>query len=107
MAGNIGGAISAPRSKRFYTDTISLGTADTQTSYQFPLSMKSFVLHARNGNELRMATTSGKVAGSVDPYFTLKSNTSYDNGDLNLSAAQTVYFSCSVDNEVIEIIIGV
>jgi hypothetical protein len=98
------------KSKNLAIITIPLGTADTEKRWQFPIGMKTFVMHSRNGNEVRMATHPGIVADSNEPYFTLKANTAYSQDDLNIGNIQpypTLYFACPAADEVLEIIIGV
>ena len=93
--------------------TVPLGAANTEVKYIMPTGIKSFIMQARNNNEIRIATESGIVqyvpgTQSVDPRFTLKAGSSYSQENLNVNNfQQTFYFSCAVDNEVLEIIIGV
>ncbi len=110
------GGVITPESERIKNlriTTLPMPTADTEYPYQFATGTKAFLMHARNGNEIRMSTQQGIVAmdpatESKDPRFTLKANTSYNQDDLNIrDFTQTFYFACSVASEVLEIIIGV
>ena len=93
--------------------TVPLGAANTEVKYIMPTGIKSFIMQARNNNEIRIATESGIVqyvpgTQSVDPRFSLKTGAAYTQEYLNVNNFQaTFYFSCSTANEVLEIIIGV
>lgn len=115
LGGGGGGStpVLSTRAKNLQTAVLPLGAANKEVSYQFSIGTKNFVIHARNGNEVRMSTQQGIVTvdpavESRDPRFTLKANTAYSQDDLNITDfTQTFYFACSVANEVLEIIIGV
>ncbi len=89
--------------------TLPLGaSANVEVPFQFAIGTKSFIIHARNGNAVRMATQQGVVAASQEPYFTLKAGTVYTQDDLLIrDFTQKFYFACSVASEVLEIIQGV
>lgn len=97
------------KAQKLYTASVPLGVANTEVRWQIPAGTKQFGLHTRNGNAIRIASEPGKVAGSLDPYFTLKANTALECTELDIpgTADMIWYFSCSVANEVVEIIIGV
>jgi hypothetical protein len=101
------------RIKNLQITVVPLGVANNEVKYQFALGTKSFIIHARNGNEIRMSTQQGVVSAdpateSRDPRFTLKANTNYSQDDLNIrDFTQTFYFACGAANEVLEIIISV
>lgn len=98
----------ADKAKHLQIATIPFITANTEVKWQFPLGTKRFVMHTRSGSAVRMATERGKVAGSQDPYFTLKANTAYSDEDFFIEDfSQTIYFACAVATEVLEIIMGV
>jgi hypothetical protein len=113
--GGNGGTIppAAPiLSKNLYVVSVPLGaTANVEVRYQFPAGTKQIALHTRNGNAIRIASEPGKVAGSNDPYFTLKANNAYCTDNLNTvgdpANVQAWYFACSVASEIVEIILGV
>jgi hypothetical protein len=105
-----GGTPISEKASSLFIATVPLGTADNEVKWQFPVGMKTFVMHSRNGNAVRLATQPGLVTSSSEPYFTLKANTAYSQDDLNIGNVQpypTFYLACAVANEVIEIIIGV
>ena len=107
------GGTPPPTIKNLRITTLPLGAANTEVEYQFVVGTKSVIIHARNGNEVRMASQQGIVAAdpavaSLEPRFTLKANVAYGQEDLNISdLTQKLYFACGVANEVLEIIRGV
>jgi len=108
--GGGGGTVTleSEKAKNLQITSVPFNTADAEVKYQFALGTKSFLMHTRNGNTVRMSTQQGKVESSIDPYFTLKPNTVYNQDELNVrDFSQTFYFACSVAGEVLEIIIGV
>jgi len=111
--GDGGGTPLPPVSEKATTlivATIKFDVADKEYAWQFPPGMKTFSMHSRSGNAVRISHTQGTVTPSVEPYFTLKANTAYSQDDLNIKSIQpppTFYFACSVATEVLEIIIGV
>ena len=87
---------------------IPFTTANSEVKWQFPKGAKKFTMHTRNGSAVRIATQPGLVAGSNNPHFTLKANTSMDEGDFDIiDFRQTFYFACAQAGEVLEIIVGV
>lgn len=83
---------------------VVLTAADTEYSQVLPANCKGIEFVSRGGYPTRYAFTTGKVAGLVSPYFTLKSNCSYENpATLNLSS-KTIYFASDNAGDVIELI---
>jgi len=76
---------------------------DTEYSQALPTNTKRFVVRTRDGTSFRLAFVTGKVATPTAPYFTVPSNTSYQEDNIFL-ASQTVYFACDVAGKIIEII---
>jgi len=105
------GGTPAPSDKaqRLRVATLQLGAANTETTWQLPPGINTFTLQSRGGNAVRMASQPGVVALSNDPYFTLKAGVVYSQDELDIALLQpaaVLYFSCSVANEVLELIIG-
>src|SRR3990167_1281095 len=85
---------------------ISLAASTTEYSQALPAGTKTIEFATRASVDIRYAFTSGKVAGAVSPYFTLKSGQSYWNDGLNLSSSKTVYFATtSAAGEIVELLI--
>ena len=94
--------------KVFGVANILFPVADAEVKWQFPIGTKRFVMHTRGGAAVRLGTEPGVVAGSVNPYFTLKAGCSYNEDDLGIEDFNEVfYFACSTAGEVLELIIGV
>lgn len=58
---------------------VTLDEADVQFSVCLPVGTKAFEIRATD--EVRWAVESGKVAGSVSPYATLKAGDTYKSPD--------------------------
>jgi len=58
---------------------------------------------ARESVDIRFAFTSGKVATPTEPYFTLKSGTTYYKENINLTG-KTLYLACGEAGKHVEII---
>ena len=87
---------------------IIMPSANTEYSWQLPMGLKSFTLHVRDGTAIRISTFSDKVAGSNEPYFTLKTDTSWTKEDLDVQGADSfLYFACGTAGKVIEILVEV
>jgi hypothetical protein len=108
---NIDGLIAlakANKARHLQIAVIPFPTANTEVIWKFPLDTKRFTMHTRGGSAVRIANAPGLVAGSLDPYFTLKSYTAYSDEDLNIEDfTQTFYLACAVAGETLEIIMGV
>jgi len=84
---------------------VTLTSADTEYSYEFPTGTKQFTIYPRRGSEteyIRMAWETGKVAGSVDPYFELPASGFSSETGLNLTG-KTVYLAGSHAGDVVQI----
>jgi len=87
---------------------IEMPTADKEYSWQLPKGLKWFTLHTADGTALRIATSSGKVAGSQRPYWTLKLDTSWSEENLDIQGEDDFfYFACGSASKVVEIIVGI
>lgn len=82
---------------------VSMTLADTEYSQALPAGTKKFLLHTRDGSAFRLAFETGRVAGAIEPYFTVPVNTSYSE-DLIEATGLILYFSSSSSNLTLEII---
>ena len=82
---------------------ITMTNADTEYSKALLANTKKFMLRVRDGTAARYAFTTGKVAGSTSPYFTLGTGEVYWEEGLNLSS-KTIYFACSSAGKVVELL---
>ena len=84
---------------------VNLVVANTEYSQALPANTKGFSFKCRENQVIRFAFTTGKVAGSTEPYFTLNNgNSSYFEKNLNVTG-KTIYFACGVANRNVEIIV--
>ncbi len=98
---NIDGKIAASSINEY---NVTLTLADTEYHQDLPSSTKGIEFISRNGYPVRYAFTTGKVATPTEPYFTLRSNCSYESPvTLNLSS-KIIYFGTDNAGDVIELI---
>ena len=83
---------------------VTLTVADSQYTQDLPDATKRFTVQCRTANDVRFAFVTGKVAGPVAPYETLKSNQSYYEDNLFIEDT-TIYLASSIAGVVVEIII--
>lgn len=82
--------------------TVALTTHDTEYSLTLPGQVKCIEIQAREASDIRMAFETGKVAGSTDPYMTIKSGTRYVK-DFAWIGKTTLYFACAADTKNVEV----
>jgi hypothetical protein len=98
---SIDGKLSASTINEY---NVVLTAVDTEYSQALPDNCKGIEFVSRGGYPIRYAFTTGKVAGLTSPYFTLRSNCSYENPiTLNLSS-KTIYFASDNAGDVVELI---
>ena len=82
--------------------TVTLTDADTEYSYTIPSGTDHIRFRCRNmAADVRYAWTSGKVAGSVEPYQVLPAGVDFLL-DRTFTAATPIYFASSVAGVIIE-----
>jgi len=88
---------------------VIMTTADKEYQWSAPKGCVWFTLHVRDNTEVRLAMTSGHVASSEPPYFTLKSNSAWNTDRLKIvvSTGMLVFFACASAGKVIEVLIGI
>jgi hypothetical protein len=86
----------------FVDYTVALTTQDTEYSLALPDGVKAVEIQAREGVDVRMACVAGKVAGSTDPYRTIKSGTVYLKELLWVNAT-TLYFAAGSGSRHVEV----
>ena len=84
--------------------TVVVPLKNIEHSQVLPIGTKQFSVQVRLPKELRSAFVTGKVAGPVEPYGTVKLGTAYNAEDLDLTAPVTLYFATKDDAQVVEII---
>lgn len=83
---------------------ISLTTKDTEYQQLFPNGIKRFSMQCTSDISVRFSFESGKVAGSIDPFMTMKAGVSYYEDDVSLNG-KIIYLSSSMPGVRVEILI--
>jgi hypothetical protein len=79
---------------------------NSNTEYSITLAPECvyYSMQARGSNNIRFAFESGKVAGSVEPFATLKSSAGFDPGPIDRAlnpGNPTVLYAASGDSSVV------
>lgn len=83
---------------------LTLTNANTEYSQALPTSCRGFEFQCRTENEVRYASSTGKVAGPAAPYMTLKAGDYYYSPMINQSSSpSTLYFASATAGVVMEI----
>lgn len=85
--------------------TLSMPTADTEYSYTLPDNTRKFEIQLRQAQACRFAFETGKVAGSTDPYRTLKSGDKHSSPEKLAMSDQTIYAASSTASVHLEILV--
>jgi hypothetical protein len=83
---------------------ITMTTINTEYSQALPTGCKGFEFWTRSGEAARFAFTTGKVAGSTDPYFTLRRGATYQSTETLDLTDKTLYVATATAGDVIELI---
>lgn len=85
-------------------DTLALTTANTEYEYELPSDVERFIFQLRDTSvKMRIATVTGKVAGSTDPYFTLPADARWEEKGLIEPKTRKFYFATVSANQKLEI----
>lgn len=82
---------------------VSLATTNTEYPFTFPAGTKGFRLQCRDATDVRVAFVTGKVAGSVSPYHTVKSGTVWPQDKLMFGPV-VMYLAATGGSKVVEIL---
>jgi len=84
---------------------LTLTVADTEYTQALPANCHGFEFQCRTENEVRFAFETGRVAGPVAPYLTLKAGDYYYSGSINQGATpSTLFVASATAGVVVEII---
>ena len=84
---------------------VTLTLANTEYSQALPANCRGFEFQARTEAEIRFAFTTGRVAGPVAPYLTLKAGDYYFSGPIaQEDVPSTIYLASAVAGTVVELI---
>lgn len=84
--------------------TKTLTNANEEYSQALPAGCKHFSMQCRTGFEIRFAFETGKVAGSTEPFATMKVGTGFTAPEKFQAAAETLYLACAAAGKVVEIV---
>lgn len=94
--------IEGATSSAVYNVTLTL--ADTEYSQVIPANCRAFSFQCRTAFNVRYQYVSGRVAGPVAPYMTMKSGGAVNEGPINLGGSLlTLYLASSEAGVVVEI----
>lgn len=91
------------KAKTVIVYNVTMTLANTEYSQALPANTRKLSFQCRTGYDIRFAFTTGKVAGSVSPFATIKSGGAYDEKDLNLTG-ETLYLASSQADVIIEVV---
>lgn len=94
---------SSPSSPVVYN--VAMAVKNTEYSQVIPAGVQCISFQLRANKILRFAFVTGKVAGSVAPYATVKAGAVYTCDGLALQAPTTLYVAGPDDNQVLEIVV--
>jgi len=83
---------------------IDIADANTEYKYEFEEGVQKLLFHMRDATDLRYAFEGGKVAGSTDPYMTLKANSDFNEDNLDIPTGTTIYFSAAAGSKKVELL---
>ena len=88
---------------------LKLVEADKEYNWAIPHGCQWFTMQSRTGAAIRIAVTSGLVADKHPPYFTVKTDNSWDERQLkvDLRKGLDLFFASSTAGEVLEVLLGV
>jgi len=86
--------------------TIKMVEADKEYSQKLPEHTKGLTIQISDATAFRLATEPGRVAEAKRPYWTVATNTSFDEDDLDLTDT-TLYFASSTADKTVEIFVKV
>lgn len=82
----------------------TLTNANTEYSHALDSVCKYFSIQCRSAFDVRFAFATGKVAGSTDPYMTLKAGQTYSTPEDWENGASTIYLASPQAGVVVEIL---
>ena len=94
------------KATRLIVYTIKMLEADKEYSQKLPEHTKGYTIQITDGTAFRLSTESGRVAKAKRPYWTVPTNTAYDEDNLDL-CNYTLYFASSTADRTIEIFVKV
>ncbi len=97
----IKGITSSALTSTYIIDNLPMPFANTEYSYTFPLSCRSFEVRARNSAKMQLSHISGQSAST---YVTIPAGASYSRSSRKSGTELTLHLQANKTNEVLEII---
>lgn len=91
-----------PKATRLLVYTVKMVEADKEYSQRLPEHTKGYTIQTTDGTAFRLQTEPGRVAKAKRPYWTVPTNTSDDESNLDLQNT-IFYFASSTADKTIEI----
>ena len=95
-----------PKATRIMFYNVKMVVADREYSQRLPNGTKGYTAQVTDGTAFRLQTEPGRVAGANRPYWSVPTNTSYDEEGLDL-VSTTLYFASSTPAKTVEIAVKV
>lgn len=83
---------------------IDAPVANTEYSLELPRPVKAIRIQARDSTDVRLAFEAGKVAGSTDPYHTVKGGNPYEEKNLFWNKA-IIYVATGSASKKVEVLV--
>lgn len=100
------GESNAAKFPKIFNKTLT--AANTEYSIELPENTRKYLVHTRDESAFRLAFEPGKVAGSVEPFFTVLANTRYWEDLIQAidvkEKAVTLYFATAALGSIIELV---
>ena len=84
-------------------EIVTLTTTNTEYIWKSRGRLQQVIFQVRDATALRFAFETGKVAGSTDPYFTLKANGVMTFDGMDVGGTMWIYFAATGTGKIVEI----
>lgn len=87
---------------------VDLKNSEKEETWTVPKGCQWFTLQSRSGKPIRMALISGNALSSQPPYFTIKTDNSWDERSFNIQSLEglVLFFACD-EVETLEVLLGI
>lgn len=82
---------------------IDMPTKDTEYTVTIPKDVKSYTVKTRGNHEFKLAYKTEQVASATGEFITIPAGSAESEDDLNRVDNFTLYVSCEVDGEKLEV----
>lgn len=95
-------SVSIEQATTITARTLTINTANTETSHSFLANVKGFEIKSRQRAELKFSFTSGDIA--LGTYVTIPRDTEWSTGVAMKIASGTIYLTSDTNNTTVEIV---